>query len=204
MAQWKIEGQYMETCNCTYICPCISSNMAAAPSEGDCKAAIAMKINKGESDSVKLDGLSFVVLLHAPGPMIEGNIKVGLIIDDKADAAQTEAIAAIASGRAGGPMANLAPLVSELGGIEKRPIAFSGRDMNFAVRAGELLDQEIEGIGSMADPTQPIYIDNTAHPANKRLALAKAVKSVFNAFGIAWKDSTGTRNGHFAPFSWAA
>jgi hypothetical protein len=102
-----------------------------------------------------------------------------------------------------GRAANLAPLVSQIAGVERRPIAFSGKGMNFTVRAGELLDQEIEGIASTADASVPIYIDNTAHPAKKRLALAKAVKSVFNAFGIAWKDSTGTRNGHFAPFSWA-
>ena len=141
--------------------------------------------------------------MHSPGPMIEGSIKVGLIIDERANKAQVEAITAIASGAAGGPMANLAPLVSELAGVERRPISFTGESMSFAVRAGELIDQEIVGIASMADANVPIYIYNTAHPANKRLALAKAVKSVFNAFGIFWKDNSGTRNGHFAPFSWA-
>jgi hypothetical protein len=203
MTQWKIEGDYMETCNCSMLCPCITTNLSAKPTEGDCKAAIAMKIKKGEKDGVTLDGLSFVVLMHSPGPMIEGSIKVGLIIDEKANKAQVEAITAIASGAAGGPMANLAPLVSELAGVERRPISFTGESMSFAVRAGELIDQEIVGIASMADANVPIYIDNTAHPANKRLALAKAVKSVFNAFGIFWKDNSGTRNGHFAPFSWA-
>jgi hypothetical protein len=203
MAQWKIEGQYMETCNCTFLCPCITSNLKSAPTEGDCKAAIAMKINNGQKDGVRLDGLSFIVLMRAPGPMIEGSIKVGLIIDDKANAAQTEAITAIASGAAGGPMANLAPLVSEVAGIEKRPISFTANGMNIAVKAGDLIDQAIAGVASMTDPAEPIYIDNTAHPANKRLALAKATKSFFNAFGITWKDETGTRNGHFAPFSWA-
>jgi len=44
MPQWRIEGQYMETCNCTFICPCIGSNLTARPSEGDCKAAIAMRL----------------------------------------------------------------------------------------------------------------------------------------------------------------
>ena len=193
----------METCNCSMLCPCITTNLSAKPTEGDCKAAIAMKIKKGEKDGVTLDGLSFVVLMHSPGPMIEGSIKVGLIIDERASDAQVEAITAIASGAAGGPMANLAPLVSELAGVERRPISFTGEGMSFAVRAGELIDQEIAGIASMADANVPIYIDNTAHPANKRLALAKAVKSVFNAFGIIWKDNSGTRNGHFAPFSWA-
>jgi hypothetical protein len=39
---------------------------------------------------------------------------------------------------------------------------------------------------------------------NARLALARATKSLFNVFGISWDDSSGNRNGHFAPFSWAA
>jgi hypothetical protein len=204
MTQWNIEGDYMETCNCSMLCPCITSNLAAEPTEGDCKAAIAMRINRGEKDGVRLDGLSFIVMMHAPGPMIDGNIKVGLIIDDKATDAQAEAIAAIASGAAGGPMANLAPLVSELAGVERRPISFSGEGLSFTVEAGDLLAQEVAGIASMADANVPVYLDNTAHPVNKRLALGKAVRSAFNAFGIRWQDETGSRNGHFAPFSWAA
>jgi len=65
MAGWHIEGQYMETCNCSFVCPCIGSNLTATPTEGDCKAAITMRIDKGQKDAVKLDGLSFVVLLHS-------------------------------------------------------------------------------------------------------------------------------------------
>jgi hypothetical protein len=38
---------------------------------------------------------------------------------------------------------------------------------------------------------------------NSRLSMARALLSKFNVFGIQWNDSTGTRNGHFAPFAWA-
>jgi len=200
---WSIQGQYMETCNCDFLCPCITSNLTAAPTEGDCKAAIAMKIDKGQKDGISLDGLSFIVMMNSPGAMIEGDIKVGLIIDEKADEAQTEAIAAIASGAAGGPMAHIAPLVGEMAGVEKRPISFRGGGMSYAVKAGDLLDQAVEGVPSMADDAVPLVIDNTAHPANSRLGLAMATRSMFNVFGISWNDSTGARNGHFAPFSWA-
>ena len=113
MAEWHIEGDYMETCNCDFLCPCITSNLTAVPTEGDCKAAIAMKITKGEKDGVSLDGLSFIVLLHAPGAMADGNIKVGLIVDEKASDEQTAAIGDIATGAAGGPMEALGPLVGE-------------------------------------------------------------------------------------------
>jgi len=204
MAGWRIEGEYMESCNCTFVCPCIGSNLAARPSEGDCKAALAMRIGKGEKDGVKLDGVAFIVLLHSPGAMAEGNMTVGLIVDQRASDAQAKAIADIATGAAGGPMAALGPLVGKVAGVEKRPIRFEKHGMNFTVTAGELIDQSIEGVPGPARPGEPIYLDNTCHPVNSRLALAKAKRSKFDAFGIRWNDSSGTRNGHFAPFAWSA
>ena len=204
MAGWRIEGQYMETCNCTYLCPCAESNLTARPTEGDCKAAIAMRIDKGEKDGVKLDGLSFIVVLRAPGPMAEGNITVGLIVDQRATDKQAEAIGAIATGAAGGPMAAIAPLVGKVAGMEKRPIRFAIDGMQRIVSAGELVDQACEGVPGPARPGEPIYLDNVGHPVSSRLALAKATRSRIHAFGIDWDDSSGTRNGHFAPFAWAA
>jgi hypothetical protein len=202
MSSWQISGQYMETCNCTLLCPCIITNMTARPTEGDCKAAVAMRIDKGSKDGVQLDGLAFVVMLHSPGPMANGNITVGLIIDQAASDSQADAISEIATGAAGGPMAVLAPLVGRVAGIERRPIQFEVEGLNRVLRAGELVDQACEGIASMADPNEAICVDNTAHPVNKRVSLAKATRSIFHAFGIDWNDTTGTRNGHFAPFAW--
>ncbi len=202
MANWHIRGQYMETCNCEFICPCIGSNLAARPTEGDCKAAIVMRIEEGDKDGVDLAGVSFVVLMHSPGPMAEGNIKVGMIVDDKASDEQVEAVGAIASGAAGGPMAALAPLVGEMAGMERRSITFDKDGMNYHVTAGELIDQSLSGVPSLSREGEPIYIDNTAHPVSPRLALANARESHYHAFGIDWDDSSGTRNGHFAEFAW--
>jgi hypothetical protein len=135
--------------------------------------------------------------------MAEGNITVGLIVDDRASDKQVEAIGAIATGAAGGPMAALGPLVGKVAGVEKRPIRFEADGMKFAVKAGELIDQALEGVPGPARPGEPIYLDNTCHPVSSKLALAKATRSKFNAFGIRWDDTSGTRNGHFAPFAWA-
>lgn len=203
MTGWRIEGQYMETCNCTYLCPCPSSNLTAPPTEGDCKAALALRIDKGEKDGVRLDGLSFIVVMHSPKAMAEGDITVGLIVDARATDQQAEAIGAIATGASGGPMAALAPLVGRVAGVEKRPISFEMDGLKRVVRAGELVDQACEGVPGPARPGEPIYLDNTCHPVNSRLALAKATRSRFHAFGIDWDDSSGVRNGHFAPFAWA-
>lgn len=202
---WNIEGHYVETCNCDFLCPCITSNATAKPTEGECKAALAFQIENGQKDGLKLSGLSFVVLLYSPGPMAEGNLKVGLIIDEHADDNQTEAIKQITSGSEGGPMEFFEPLVTEFAGIEKRPIKFEGEGLNFSVSAGELVNQSIEGLpGADEEAGDPIYLENVPHPANTKLALAKATNSEFHAFGINWEDSTGTRNGHFQRFAWAA
>lgn len=201
---WKISGQYQETCSCALVCPCITSNLVDRPTDGDCKAAVAMRIDKGAKDGVQLDGLSFVVFLHSPGPMGEGNITVGLIVDQAATDQQVEAITAIATGSAGGPMAALGPLVGRMAGVERRPISFVMDGLKRSLKAGDLIDQACEGIASAADPNDTIYLDNVAHPVNSRMALAKATRSKFHAFGVDWEDTTGTRNGHFAPFAWSA
>lgn len=204
MAGWRIEGQYMETCNCSYLCPCIPSHLTANPTEGDCKAAIAMRIDKGARDGVKLDGTTFVVVLLSPGAMAEGNITVGLIIDDKASAQQVEQITEIATGAAGGPMAALAPLVGKIAGVVREPVRFEIDGLKRSVSAGKLVDQACEGVAGAARPNEPLFIENTGHPVNERLALAKATRSRFDVFGAKWDDSSGTRNGHFAPFSWSS
>ena len=49
---------------------------------------------------------------------------------------------------------------------------------------------------------EPMYVDNTPHPANARLALAKALPSRLHAFGLDWEDDSGRNNGPFAPFDW--
>lgn len=134
--------------------------------------------------------------------MADGNIKVGLIVDDGANDEQTQAIGEIASGAAGGPMAALAPLVGDTAGIEKRPIAFEIDGLDRAVKARELIDQAAAGVAIVSKEGEPIYLDNTAHPVSPRLALARATESHFHAFGIDWEDASGLRNGNFAPFTW--
>jgi len=203
MSDWHIQGTYMETCSCEYLCPCIFTNMEGKPSEGRCDVAFCFMIDEGEIDGVKLDGVKAVVLMSSPTVMIEGGMTGGLIVDDSASDEQVQAIATIMSGQVGGPMGAMAPLVEEIKGIERRPIEFSKDGMSYSLKAGELMEHRLEGVPSPVVEKEPIKIKNTIHPANHELALARATYSKFDAFGISWEDSSGTRNGHFAPFSWS-
>ena len=101
-------------------------------------------------------------------------------------------------------MAALSPLVSRVAGVEKRPIQFQIDGLKRVVKTGELVDQQCEGVPGGVRGNEPIFLGNTGHPVNESIALAKATRSRFHAFGMDWDDSTGTRNGHFAPFAWSA
>jgi hypothetical protein len=202
MTTWQVDGNYFESCNCDFLCPCVPSNLSAKPTNGHCLFALVFHVEKGHHAGTKLDGLSFAVVGTTPGVMGEGNGSSGVIVDERADAAQQQALVAIASGKAGGPMAALAPALPTFLGVEARPIRFSMNGLHRAVEIPGLLEQAVEGVPSVSKPGEPIMIDNSAHPVNPRLALAKATQSHVHAFGFDWDESSGRNNGHFAPFSW--
>jgi hypothetical protein len=204
MAQitWQAAGDYFETCSCTFLCPCITSNMAASPSHGDCYFALAFHIERGRYDGVSLDGLNFAVIGHTPTTMSEGHWSVGVIVDERANPEQRDALAGIGSGQAGGPMAAVGPLVERVLGVEARPISYTKDGMRRTLSIPGLLEQSLEGVPSPVKAGEPLYVDNTLHPANTRLALAHAAGSRLSAFGLRWEDMSGQNNGHFAPFSW--
>ena len=200
---WQVSGQYFETCNCDFLCPCLPTTFAGKPTHGECKVAMAFSIDKGRYGGVTLDGLKFVVLADTPGPtMGDGNWAVGLITDARATPEQQQALLQIGSGQGGGPMAALGRLVGKMLGVEARPIQFEQHAMGCSVSIPGMLDQAVEGVASAVKPGEPLFLENTAHPANARLALAKATRSHLHAFGVNWDDTSGNNNGHFAPFNW--
>ena len=198
---WQVSGQYFETCSCDFLCPCITSGLTAPPSKGSCTAALAFQIERGRYGSTPLDDLRFVVVLRTPGEMMKGDWSVGVIVDERADEEQQQALVGIASGQAGGPMAALGPLVGTFLGVESGPILLTESGGHWSLSVPGRIEQAADALLG-AKPDEPLYIDNTVHPANTRLALARATASHVHAFGLDWDDDSGTNNGHVAPFSW--
>jgi hypothetical protein len=177
--------------------------MMVRPSKESCTFAMAFQIDRGTYGSVSLNGLGFIVLGLTPEAMGKGNWSVGVIADDRASTEQRDAIVAIASGAAGGPMAALSGLVGKLLGVESAPIRFDRSGVKWSVKAASFVDMAAEGaMGINPGATEPLYLDNTGHPAANRFALAHATKSHVHALGLAWDDASGKNNGQFAPFSW--
>lgn len=200
---WKASGQYYETCSCDFVCPCILQQMAVKPTKGTCTFAMAFQIERGTFGTVSLDGLGFIVLGLTPEAMGKGNWSVGVITDDRASAEQKEAITAIASGSAGGPMASLSGLIGTFLGVQSAPIKFDRTGAKWSVTAASLVDMSATpAMGINPSATEPLQLSNTGHPASDRISLAHALKSQVAALGLTWNDTGGKNNGQYAPFSW--
>lgn len=199
---WSIAGEFAEACSCTYLCPCITSNASAPATEDHCTFAMTYRIDAGRFGTTDLAGVTFTLIGRSQAVMAAGGWIVGLVVDAAASDAQAEAVAAIASGGAGGPFAGLAPLIAEFRGVERHPIHFEHDGARRAVTIPGVLTQEVNGVPSMTGG-ECLAIDNVFHPANSRLVLATALKHLVTAFGLRWDGASGGRNGHFASFAWS-
>jgi hypothetical protein len=200
---WHANGQYYETCSCDFVCPCLPGKLAVEPTKGSCTFAMAFQIESGKYGTVPLDGLGFIILGLTPEAMGKGNWSVGVIADARASAEQRDAIAAIANGSSGGPMAALSALVGSFLGVESAPIRFDRSGLEWSVTAAKFVDMAAVGaLGANPDAKEPLHLENTGHPAADRFALANAVRSHVNALGLSWDDTSGKNNGQYAPFSW--
>jgi hypothetical protein len=137
--------------------------------------------------------------------MADGNWVFAGVVDDRANDAQRQALAAIVSGEAGGPPSFIRQnLVSDFRGVEFKRIEFTMSGLKRSVTIPDILAFEIEGVTPGRRSDEPLYLDNTSHPANQRLALARSKETHMHGFGLDLDLVGRGNNGHFAPFAWAA
>jgi hypothetical protein len=201
---WRISGDYFENCNCDVICPCVASPLGplmAQPTQGACEVPLAFHIDSGSYGDVTLDGLNAVVVLRTPGPMAEGNGSVALYVDERADERQRDALTAIFSGQAGGPMGALAPLASEILGVKTVPINFRREKRRRSVEVPGIMRLAVSATPNI-NPDDETWLTN-AHPLfPEKIAVAVGESgSVYEDYGMRW-DNSG-KNGHYAPFTWS-
>jgi hypothetical protein len=202
---WSIRGEYMESCNCDYLCPCIYTNPQGRATHEHCYSLQVYRIDEGKYGDLPLNGLKFALVIRSGRVMAEGKWVFGCVVDESADGARRNALAAIASGEAGGRLAVIRQkLVEDFRGVEFRPIVFEGNGLGRRTDIDGVLEYEIEGVASRNGSGEPFYIDNTAHPANRRLALARSKQTHLHAFGLDLDLAGVGNNGHYAPFSWSS
>jgi hypothetical protein len=95
-----IHGTEFENCNCAWGCPC---QFGAKPTHGHCEAFMCGHIEEGNFNDTNLDGLDWAMLMSWPGQVHEGNGTQQVIIDERADPTQREALRKILHGESTTP-----------------------------------------------------------------------------------------------------
>lgn len=201
---WHLSGDYFENCSCSLLCPCLVSAAApltARPTEGFCNVPLVFHVESGRYGDVPLDGLNVFVIFHSPGVMADGDWLLATYVDERADDAQTEALTAIFTGAAGGPMAAFTPLIGKDLGVRKVPITFRIDGKTRSAQIPGILNMSVDPLPTM-HPGGEMWT-NLGHPvAPDAMVLAVGAScNTYSDHGMHW-DNSG-KNGLYAPIRWS-
>jgi hypothetical protein len=140
---WTLRGQALIACNCDYGCPC---NFNAPPTYGKCEGGWTWHVDDGQVDDVRLDGLNFSVYVNWPGAIHEGNGEAVILVDDRAEAPQREAIATLLGGEVGGPWGMLAWTWPTVHGPMPAAYEVEVDGLATRLRAGDVVELAIETV----------------------------------------------------------
>ena len=141
--EWEVKGTEFANCNCSYGCP---SQFNGLPTHGNCRYVAGFQIEQGHFGDVKLDGLRAVTMATWPGAVHEGNGTMQMVIDERADARQRDALAKILTGQETLDMATMWWVYAAMSPTKLPPI-FAKIDLEIDVdgRSGRL---EVPGMVS--------------------------------------------------------
>jgi hypothetical protein len=197
---WKLDGTYFENCNCDWVCPCTVTSFAS-PATGDrCQVILNYHVQRGQIDGTDVSGRSVSIVADSPKRMLDGGWRVGVIIDDKATKEQADKLTGVFAGQMGGPMANIAPLIGEILGIERLPIEYVDDGKRHRIRIGDSVAIEVEDYAA-AEGMETTKLTGVAHPSSSTITIAKPIDSKINAFGMEFENAG--KSAFSAPFSWA-
>lgn len=161
---WSIKGDWFDVCSCNIACPC---EFAQPPTGGTCEGVLCYKINEGWFGDTDLAGLAVIGVIRFTGNLWDGSgntkVTIGLLIDDRADEAQLEALQVIFSGAGGGWMGKFATFIGDFRGVEVVPIKIEiASDLSsWSVQAsGKVTGSAVALTGPTADPNKRVQLLN--------------------------------------------
>jgi hypothetical protein len=203
---WSIEGRLFECCNCEVVCPCSAYPFRGADYDR-CITVFAFHVDSGEIEEVNVAGTNVAVVGDLPKYFLEGNWRVGLLVDDAASDEQAAKLEAVFSGELGGPLAAVSGLIGENLGVERVPMQFSAEGGSHALTVGNqgrLAIRDLVPTGVENGP--PARLTGVFHPmtaaglSDGQVTLSQAEDgSDLEAFGMHWHPTAGL----WAHFSWA-
>ncbi len=188
---WNIRGPQIATCNCAWGCPC---QFHGLPTNGDCRAAVAMRIDNGHFGTVSLDGLKWVALFAWPRAIHDGNGEALAIIDERATPEQRNALLAILSGQEQEPGATYFNVFASTVAKMNEPLF---RSINFEVNVGECTGGfSVPGI--VDSHAEPVKNQVTGTPHRAKVVFPQGFEFTEAEFG-----SSSTKASGPIPHDWA-
>ena len=181
------------------MCPCV---LAGPPTQGYCKALLAWHVDRGSFGETRLDGFNSMLTVSSPGHLLKGGWKVALYVDERASPTQRDALAGIFSGKAGGPLAALAPLIAEVLGLTPARIGFVADGKRRAFSVSGVADVEVVGIEGQGG--KPVLIENPPVSVVPGVAsvVARSTRATYSDHDMTWSQSD--KNGFFSAFTYAS
>jgi hypothetical protein len=164
-----MQGTLLGACSCDWGCPC---SFDAPPTRGFCEGTYLWHIEDGRFGEVTLSGLTWAWSGHAPGAMHLGNVTALLLIDEKADGSQRQALNTIADGKSGGPWTIFTAVTSKRIGPQYTKFEVQVDGLNSKARAAGVLEMELGPILNPVTGTpEEIYVDKPTGFTSKRLTM---------------------------------
>lgn len=182
---WHVHGELVLNCNCTVFCPCVVSLGTHPPTEGTCKAWMAVRIDDGNYFGTDLSGLNVAMFLDIPGLMGEGNWKAAAYIDERASRSQFDALEKIFSGQAKGTTGLFRLLVSEFYGATREEVVIERQGNVRSVFVGKKVVGAVEPVEG-ANPGEDLVVKNTKYWMGADITVARAIKGKVRDFGRVW------------------
>ena len=142
---WWAKGLLFENCSCQLICPAHVSFKQYCQNDR-CRGHWSMHITGGRYGEAPLDGLNIVVVFDSPVRMYSGNWTQVFYVDERADAAQRQALETIFRGQAGGPWQTLAGFVAEQLDTQFVPMTFEDAGRVKRLTIPDVFDTTIQAI----------------------------------------------------------
>ena len=200
LVPWYINGELILNCNCIVFCPCVVSLGKHPPTEGDCLAWAAIRIEDGDYGGESLAGINIAMLLEVPGLLARGNWKVAAFIDESASHKAHHALIQILSGKAKGTTGLFKHLVSEFLGAEKAKVEYENDGQTRRLRVGRKIEGEVHPVEGK-DRDRNIVVKNTKYWMGPDITVATASKGRVRAFGRVW-DFAG-RSAEICAIKWS-
>jgi hypothetical protein len=140
---WHVRGQVILACNCDYGCPC---NFNGLPTTGKCEGNWNWHITDGSYGDVSLSGLTFGVAVNWPKAIHNGNGDGVVVIDERANEAQREALQMLIAGKAGGPWKIISSTISKVSGPHYVPFEVKFDGFHSSVSAGDFVELQMEPV----------------------------------------------------------